>query len=145
MYNNDITAQLLPKVNIRQNVANIIIIWSEIYQENNSDPSTVITSHCWFMYIHGVHALVAIIYCMHLLFVLCQIPCAADGRSVYRFRYTETPVFLFISHEAVETYSFFAVSVDIPVIHISVGPLCNDTELELLNSGTALVRTAVHC
>ena len=121
MYNNDITTQLLPKINIRQDIAYINIIWSEYTKINNSDPSTVITSHCWLMYIHGVHDLVTTIYCIHLLFVLCQIPCAADGRSVYRFRYTETPVFLFISHEAVETYSFFAVSVDIPVIHIAVG------------------------
>ena len=82
---------------------------------------------------------------MKFLFVLAhQTPCEADGVSVFRFRWTETPVFLFISHEAVETYSFYAVSVDIPVIHIAVGPLCKDTQLELLNSGSALVSSALH-
>lgn len=92
---------------------------------------------CHAIYSSGIHAIASV---AHVFILAYQIPCDADGRSVYRFRYTETPVFLFVSHEAVEAYSFFAVSVDIPVIHIAVGPLCNDIVLELLNSGTALVR-----
>ena len=89
---------------------------------------------CHAIYSSGVPFVNAIASVAHVFILAYQIPCDADGRSVYRFRYTETPVFLFVSHEAVEAYSFFAVSVDIPVIHIAVGPLCNDIVLELLNS-----------